>query len=47
MRLFIGTLWSHAGKGMASWLSFVVSGCGVVASYWYHGPGVVLDCIVS
>ena len=26
-RLFICALWSHAGKGLTSWLSFVVSGC--------------------
>ena len=24
-RLFICALWSHAGKGLTSWLSFVVS----------------------
>ena len=27
MRLFICALWSPAGKGLASWLSFVVSNC--------------------
>ena len=26
-RLFICVLWSPAGKGLASWLSFVVSNC--------------------
>ena len=26
-RLFIGALWSTAGKGLATWLSFVVSNC--------------------
>ena len=26
-RLFICTLWSPAGKGLTSWLSFVVSRC--------------------
>ena len=26
-RLFIGALWSPAGKGLTSWLSFVVSNC--------------------
>ena len=26
-RLFICALWSHAGKGLTSWLSFVVSNC--------------------
>ena len=25
MRLFIGALWSPAGKGLTSWLSFVIS----------------------
>ena len=27
-RLFICALWSPAGKGLTSWLSIVVSGCG-------------------
>ena len=27
VRLFICALWSHAGKGLTSWLSFVVSNC--------------------
>ena len=26
-RLFIDTVWSPAGKGLASWLSFVMSYC--------------------
>ena len=30
-RLFVCALWSLAGKGLTSWLSFVVSGCGFVA----------------
>ena len=29
-RLFICALWSPAGKGLTSWLSFVVSNCEVV-----------------
>ena len=29
-RLFIGALWSPAGKGLTSWLSFVMSYCEVV-----------------
>ena len=29
-RLFIGALWSSAGKGLTSWLSFVMSYCEVV-----------------
>ena len=45
-RLFICALWSPAGKGLTSWLSFVVSNSGV-----YHFPigilGQVLYLIVS
>ena len=26
-RLFFGALWSPAGKGLTSWLSFVMSNC--------------------
>ena len=44
-RLFIYALWSPAGKGLTSWLSFVVSYCEFVS--WYLGSGVVLDCIDS
>ena len=29
-RLFVDALWSPAGKGLASWLSFVMSDCDVV-----------------
>ena len=29
-RLFVGALWSPAGKGLASWLLFVMSNCDVV-----------------
>ena len=29
-RLFIDALWSSAGKGLTSWLSFAVSNCEVV-----------------
>ena len=28
-RLFVGALWSPAGKGVTSWLSFVMSNCDV------------------
>ena len=45
--LFTDGLWSHAGKGLISWLSFVMSNCEVVHSHWYPGLGVVLDCINS
>ena len=30
VRLFIDALWSPAGKGLTSWLSFVMSSCEVV-----------------
>ena len=39
-RLFIDVLCSPAGKGLNSWLSFVMSN-------WYPGTGMVLDCIDS
>ena len=34
-----------AGKGLTSWLSFVVSTVSWSLSHWYPGSGVVLDCI--
>ena len=43
-RLFICALWSPAGKGLTSWLSFVVSTMSLSLSHWYSGSGVVLDC---
>ena len=46
-RLFICALWSPAGKGLTSWLSFVVSAVSLSLSYSYPGSGVVLDCIDS
>ena len=46
-RLFICALWSPAGKGLTSWLSFVVSNCDLSLFLWYPGSGVVLDCIDS
>ena len=46
-RLFIYALWSHAGKGLTSWLSFMVSAVSLSLSHWYPGSGVVLDCIDS
>ena len=46
-RLFICALWSPAGKGLTSWLSFVVSTVSLSISNWYPGSGVVLDCIDS
>ena len=44
---FICALWSPAGKGLTSWLSFVVSSVSLSLSHWYPGSGVVLDCIDS
>ena len=46
-RLFICALWSPAGKGLTSWLSFVVSTVSLSLSDWYPGSDVVLDCIDS
>ena len=46
-RLFICALWSPAGKGLTSWLSFVVSTVSLSLTHWYPGSGVVLDCIDS
>ena len=50
-RLFICTIWSPAGKGLTSWLSFVVSYWEFVTfplvSWARSLPGVVLDCIDS
>ena len=46
-RLFICALCSPAGKGLTSWLSFVVYNCDLSLSHWYPGSGVVLDCIDS
>ena len=44
-RHIICALWSPAGKGLTSWLSFVVSTVSLSLSHWYPGSGVVLDCI--
>ena len=47
-RLFICALWSPAGKGLTSWLSFVVSNrVSLSLSHWYPVSGVVLDCFES
>ena len=35
-------LWSPAGIGLTSWLSFVVSTVSLSRSHWYLGSGVVL-----
>ena len=47
-RPFIDALWSPAGKGLTSMLSFVMSNCVFVTFHmWYPGSGVVLGCIDS
>ena len=45
--MFIAALWSPAGKGLTSWLLFVMLGCFCHFLMWYPGSGVVLDCIDS
>ena len=37
-RLFVDSLWSPAGKGLTSWLSFVMSNCDV----YNHFPSVII-----
>ena len=46
-RLFICALWSPAGIGLTSLLSFVVSAVSLSLSHWYPKSGVALDCIDS
>ena len=46
-RLFVCALWSLAGRGVTSWLSFVLSTVSLSLSHWYFGSGVVLDYIDS
>ena len=44
-RLFNDALWSPAGKGLISWLLFVMFIVILLLPIWYPGSGVVLDCI--
>ena len=46
-RLLIDALWSPAGKGLISWLSFVMFILSLFLSHWYPGSGVVIDCFDS
>ena len=46
-RLLICVFGSPAGKGLTSWLPFVVSTMSLSLSHWYPGSVVVLDCIDS
>ena len=47
VRLLMCALWSPAGKGLTSSLSFVVSAVSLSLSHWYPRSRVVLDCIDS
>ena len=47
VHLFICALWSPAGKGLTSWLSFVVFYCAFVTFPLVSWVGVVLDCTDS
>ena len=45
--LFIAALWSPAGKGLTFWLLLVM----IIVFFcyfpmWYHGSGVLFDCII-
>ena len=46
-RLLIAALWSPTGKGLTSWLLFVMFIVFCHFPMWYPGSDVVLDCIVS
>ena len=45
--LIVDALWSPAGKGLTSWLSFVMYIVTLSISHWYPRSGVVLDCTDS
>ena len=47
MRLFICAFWLHAGKGLTSWLSFVVSSCEFVTLKLVSWVRCGIDCIDS
>ena len=53
-RLFICALWSPAGKGLSSWLSFVVSYCkfvtfpiGILGQVWYFIVSIFDHCTLT
>ena len=46
-RLFVAALWSPEGKGLASWLLFVMFIVILLLSHLVSWTGVVLDCIDS
>ena len=54
LRLLIAALWSPAGKGLTSWLSFVVLDCvivafpfGILGQVWYLIVSIPDLCILS
>ena len=53
-RLFIAALWSPAGKGLTSWLSFVMFNCvfvtfpcGILGQLWYFIVAILDLCPLS
>ena len=53
-RLFIAALWSPAGKGLTSWLLFVMSNCdfvtfpcGIPGQVWYLIVLIPDPCLLS
>ena len=46
-RQFVEALWSPVGKGLTSWISFVMSNCEVVTFPLVSWVRLVLDCIDS
>ena len=46
-RRIIDALWSPAGKGLTSCLSFLIPNVTLSLSHLYPGSAVVLDCIVT
>ena len=46
-RLFICAFWSPAGKGLTSWLSFVVSSVSLSLSHWYPGQASKIPLVRS
>ena len=54
LRLFIIALWSTAGKGLTSWLSFVLFNCvfvtfpcGILGQVWYLIVSIPDPCFLS
>ena len=47
--LFIAALWSPAGKGLSSWLSFVfvTFQCGALGQVWYLKASILDLCLLT